>query len=99
MSSEPFCTELFVHTCCDPVYTDFDGSYRAVAHRGGKDMFYNSRNGYSIFYNEGDGGFWSIRSEEDTELFQSKGIAMSSLTDSHIHAQIQSSAVYYISRI
>jgi len=64
--SEPLCAALNVHTCCDPVYTDLDGVYHAVAHRGGKDMFYNSENGYSIYYTEdGDSGFWSIRSEDD----------------------------------
>merc|ERR1719233_2208603 len=63
--SEPLCTELKVHTCCDPVYTEFDGNYQAVAHRGGKDMFYDSKNGYSIYYTEeNDGGYWSIRSED-----------------------------------
>jgi len=61
--SEPLCTELQVDTCCDPVYTNFEGSYQAVSHRGGKDMFSNSKNGYSIYYTRRDGGFWSIRSE------------------------------------
>jgi len=32
-------------------------------------MFYNAKNGYSIYYSEeNDGGYWSIRSEEDSEL-------------------------------
>jgi hypothetical protein len=64
--TEPLCTELYVHTCCDSVYTDLDGIYQAVAHRGGKDMFYNSNNGYSIYYTD-DGGdsYWSIRSEDE----------------------------------
>merc|ERR1719357_774412 len=66
--SEPLCTELIVYTCCDPVYTEFDGNYQAIAHRGGKDMFYNSKNGYGIYYTEeNDDGYWSIRSE-DSEL-------------------------------
>jgi len=67
--SEPLCTELIVHTCCDPVYTDLDGRYQAVAHRGGKDMFYDAHNGYGIYYTDDtDGGYWSIRSEEDIDL-------------------------------
>jgi len=66
--TEPFCTELFVHTCCDPVYADIDGIYQAAAHRGGKDMYYNSNNGYSLYYtDDGDDSYWSIKSE-DTEL-------------------------------
>jgi len=67
--TEPLCTTLTVHTCCAPVYTSLDGVYVAVAHRGGKDMFYDSSNGYSIFYTkESDGGYWSIRNEQDTQL-------------------------------
>jgi len=67
--SEPLCTSLIVRTCCDPVYADLDGNYDAVAHRGGKDMFFNAKNGYSIYYTkENDDGYWSIRSEEDSEL-------------------------------
>ena len=66
--SEPLCAGLIVHTGCDPVYPDLDGVYHAAAHRGGKDMFYNSNNGYSIFYNNDDGGYWSIKNEQDTEL-------------------------------
>jgi len=65
--TEPLCTELYVHTCCDPVYTDFNGVYQAVAHRGGKDMFHNQNNGYSIYYTDNDDGYWSIKSE-DAEL-------------------------------
>jgi len=65
--SEPLCTELIVHTCCDPVYTNFDGSYQAMAHRGGKDMFVNGINGYAIYYTR-NGGYWSIRSEDDADL-------------------------------
>jgi len=62
--TEPLCTELFVRTCCDPVYTELNGIYKAMAHRGGKDMFYNSNNGYSIYYTDnGEDSYWSIRSE------------------------------------
>jgi len=64
--TEPFCTELFVATCCDPVYADFDGAYQAAAHRGGKDMYHNANNGYSIYHTEdNDGNYWSIRSEDE----------------------------------
>merc|ERR1719320_322069 len=66
--TEPLCTELYVWTCCDPVYTGIDGIYRAAAHRGGKDMFYNSENGYYILYtNRGsdEESTWSIRSENE----------------------------------
>lgn len=67
--TEPLCTTLTVHTCCDGVYTDLDGVYTAVAHRGGKDMYYDSNNGYSIFYtNDISGSYWSIRNEQDTDL-------------------------------
>jgi len=67
--TEPLCTTLTVHTCCDGVYTDLDGVYTAVAHRGGKDMYYDSNNGYSIYYTDDDaGGYWSIRNEQDTDL-------------------------------
>jgi len=67
--TEPLCTTLTVHTCCAPVYTSLDGVYSAVAHRGGKDMFYDSNNGYSLFYTkDNDGGYWSIRNEHDSEL-------------------------------
>jgi len=68
--TEPLCTTLFVHTCCAPAYTKLDGAYTAVSHRGGKDMFYDSNNGYSIFYTKAnDGGYWSIRNEQDNDLF------------------------------
>merc|ERR1719320_847365 len=72
--SEPLCAALDVHTCCDPVYTDLDGMYHAVAHRGGKDMFYNSENGYSIYYTIArDSGYWSIRSEDDKLIYVENG--------------------------
>jgi hypothetical protein len=68
--SEPICTELFVYVCCDPVYTDLNGIYRAVAHRGGKDMFRNSISGYSIYYtDDGDDSYWSIRSEDENLIW------------------------------
>jgi hypothetical protein len=66
--THPFCLELFVWTCCDPVYTSLDGVYRAAAHRGGKDMYYNSNNGYYILYtNRGndEDSTWAIRSEDE----------------------------------
>jgi len=64
--SEPFCPELFVRTCCDGVYTDLDGAYQASTHRGGKNMWTNGNNGYSIYYTEDNGGnYWSIRSEDE----------------------------------
>jgi len=64
--SSPFCIELFVKTCCDPVYADIDGSYQASSHRGGKDMYTNADNGYSIYYTEdSNGDYWSIRSENE----------------------------------
>jgi len=67
--TEPLCTTLTVHTCCDGVYTELDGVYTAVAHRGGKDMYYDSNNGYSIYYtNAVAGGYWSIRNEQDKDL-------------------------------
>merc|ERR1719204_1636239 len=63
--TEPFCPELFVRTCCDPVYTEFDGAYQASAHRGGKNMWTNGNNGYNIYYTEAaSGNYWSIRSED-----------------------------------
>merc|ERR1719397_1705865 len=32
-------------------------------------MFYNAKNGYNIYYTEEhDGGYWSIRSQDDSEL-------------------------------
>jgi len=62
--TEPFCPELFVRTCCDPVYTEFDGAYQASTHRGGKNMWTNGNNGYNIYYTEASSGnYWSIRSE------------------------------------
>jgi len=76
--TEPFCTELFVETCCDPVYTDLDGAYQASTHRGGKNMYTNSDNGYSIYYTEdNNGNYWSLRSEDEdliwVESFQYNG--------------------------
>jgi len=66
--SPPLCLELFVNTCCDPVYTDIEGAYQASSHRGGKNMYTNADNGYSIYYTEdNNGNHWSIRSE-DKEL-------------------------------
>merc|ERR1739838_507298 len=66
--TEPLCTTLTVHTCCGPVYTSLDGVYSAVALRGGKNMYHDSNNGYSIFYTDDNAGYWSIRNEQDTEL-------------------------------
>lgn len=65
--SHPLCLEFFVWTCCDPVYTAIDGVYRAAAHRGGKDMYYNSNNAYYILYNRGsdEDNTWAIRSEDE----------------------------------
>jgi len=64
--TEPFCPELFVRTCCDPVYSDFDGAYQASTHRGGKNMWTNGNNGYNIYYTEDNSGdYWSIRSEDE----------------------------------
>jgi len=64
--SPPFCTELFVNACCDPVYADIEGAYQASALRGGKDMYTNADNGYSIYYTKNSNGdYWSIRSEDD----------------------------------
>jgi hypothetical protein len=64
--SSPFCIVLYVNTCCDTVYTDIEGAYQASAHRGGKDMYTNADNGYSIYFTEDkSGGYWSIRSEDD----------------------------------
>lgn len=68
--TEPFCTELFVETCCDPVYTDIDGAYQASTHRGGKNMYTNANNGYSIYYTENSNGdYWSIRSEDENLIW------------------------------
>jgi len=68
--TEPLCTELFVETCCASVYTEFDGPYQAVAHRGGKNMYANPGNGYSIYYTEDtDGDYWSIRSENESLIW------------------------------
>merc|ERR1719419_199425 len=68
--TEPLCTELFVETCCDPIYTEFDGAYTAVTHRGGKDMYANPVNGYSIYYTEDDDGdYWSIKSENESLIW------------------------------
>lgn len=62
-----FCAVLHVKTCCDPVYSDLDGTYRAETHRGGKNMYSNSENKYDIYYTVvSDSGFWSIRSEDDS---------------------------------
>jgi len=59
-----FCPELYVKTCCDPVYTVLDGFYRASTHRGGKNMYSNTENNFDIFYTQDNGGnFWSIMSE------------------------------------
>jgi len=66
--SDALCLVLYVWTCCDPVYTSIDGAYRAASHRGGKDMYYNSDNGYYILYtNKGsdEDSTWSIRSEDE----------------------------------
>jgi len=71
--TEPLCTELFVDTCCDPVYTDIGGSYQASSHRGGKNMYTNAENGYSIYYTESDDGFWSIRSEDEELIWVESG--------------------------
>jgi len=68
--TEPFCPELFVRTCCDPVYSEFDGAYQASAHRGGKNMWTNGNNGYNIYYTEdSSGNYWSIRSENDSLIW------------------------------
>jgi len=62
-----FCAEMYVKTCCDPVYSALDGKYKAETHRGGKNMYSNSENNYDLYYTEVyDGGFWSIRSEDDS---------------------------------
>jgi len=64
--THPFCPELFVKTCCDPVYGTLDGIYRAASHRGGKNMYSNTENNYDLYYSTGNtGNFWSIRSEDD----------------------------------
>jgi len=66
--THPFCLEFFVWTCCDPVYSDIDGVYRAAAHRGGKDMYYNSNNAYYILYTDrgnDEDSTWAIRSEDE----------------------------------
>jgi len=61
------CPELYVKTCCDPVYTILDGIYKAETHRGSKNMWSNSVNGFDIFYTLDDGNnFWSIRSEDES---------------------------------
>jgi len=104
--SEPLCTELFVYTCCDPVYSGLDGIYKAMAHRGGKDMFYNSINGYSIYYTDAGGdSYWSIRSE-DSDLIWIENVEYNGayppwdsnwdlenhiLTDLNVHAVINCS--------
>jgi len=68
--TEPLCTELFVETCCDHVYSEFGGAYQAVAHRGGKNMYANPSNGYSIYYTKGnDADYWSIRSENESLIW------------------------------
>merc|ERR1719233_1668184 len=65
--TDPLCAELYVKTCCDPVYSLLDGKYRAVTHRGGKNMYSNTENNYDIYYTLGKSGdFWSIRSEDNT---------------------------------
>lgn len=66
------CLELYVETCCDPVYTLLDGIYKAETHRGGKNMWSNSENGFDIYYDTDVGGnFWSIRSEVDSSYWVS----------------------------
>jgi len=68
--TEPLCTELFVETCCDSVYSEFDGAYQAVAHRGGKNMYTNTASGYSIYYTKSnDADYWSIRSENESLIW------------------------------
>jgi hypothetical protein len=70
--SYPICLELFVWTCCDPVYSSLNGVYRATAHRGGKDMYYNVNNQYYILYtNKGshEDSTWSIRSEDEVLIW------------------------------
>jgi len=68
--THPFCPELYVKTCCDPIYTVLDGIYRAASHRGGKNMYSNTENNYDIFYTEGNtGSFWSLRSEYDSSFW------------------------------
>jgi len=68
--THPVCAELYVKTCCSPVYSTLDGKYKAETHRGGKNMYSNSENSYHIYYTEvNDGGFWSIRSEDDSLLW------------------------------
>jgi len=65
--TDPFCPELFVKTCCDPVYSTLDGIYRAASHRGGKNMYSNTENNYDLYYStDNAGNFWSIRSEDDS---------------------------------
>jgi len=67
--THPFCPELYVETCCDPVYTVLDGIYRASTHRGGKNMYSNTENNYDIFYTKDSENFWSIRSQYDSSLW------------------------------
>jgi len=68
--SYKLCLELYVKTCCDPVYTLLDGIYKAETHRGGKNMWSNSENGFDIYYDSDDGvNFWSIRSENDASYW------------------------------
>jgi len=70
MPTHPFCPELYVKTCCSPVYTVFDGIYRAASHRGGKNMYSNTENNYDIFYTQDNSGnFWSIKSEYYTSFW------------------------------
>jgi len=68
--TDKFCAELYVKTCCNPVYDILDGKYKAETHRGGKNMYSNSENNYDIYYTEAkDGGFWSIRAEDDSLIW------------------------------
>jgi len=69
-SPTKFCVEIFLWTCCDPVYTYLDGVYYAYSHKDGKDMWFNSRNGYYIYYNAGEDGAagdsWSLKKWRQT---------------------------------
>jgi len=70
LPTPPFCAELYVKTCCSPVYSTLDGKYKAETHRGGKNMYSNSENYYDIYYTKvKGGGYWSIRSEDDSALW------------------------------